>query len=540
MEQPALLTIIRTDNLYRFRLDLLDNPARGSQEYVTELNAETAERLRRALQGTAQYMQTLAFADAKRQTTKMSNLNDSPSKLGRFLFDTLIPPTLQDALRRLDGTLMLNTNTPDIPWEILFDGGKSGRFLCQSLSIGRQVNRGRDTLNRMALPERSRKLNLGRREPSGLSVLFLVNPSGEYPAAEEEVASLCTYLPESISRIILYRQQANQLEMRMRISADYPQVLHYAGPLPVSSSGGEPVLALAGSSRLDSNAIEQLFQALPKRPLIFLSYQSDEGRSRNGNTAVGQQEREEAMERLAENLITAGAGAVLTSRWPLNPARAREFAALFYQEVADGVTLGEAMRRARISMAQPRPDDASWLSFLLYGDPTQRLVTASTASKERAFDVGFDADLAPHADDRLDHLVVFRLEAARRLDLELHRLVGRVAARGEELLGLLGIVRNLDRGIVGFIAGRVQCRDRRGVAAQQALGGRQVGVAGAGDQVDRVEHRAVGVGAAVGQQRDRLRAPDRPHLVDAEHRGGGHDRRMRKAPLPVPRLGLRR
>ena len=97
------------------------------------------------------------------------------------------------------------------------------------------------------------------------------------------------------------------------------------------------------------------------------------------------------MERLAENLIAAGAGAVLASRWPLNPARAREFAALFYQELADGVTLGEALRRARISMAQPRPDDASWLSFLLYGDPAQRLVTASTASKERAFDSGFDA-----------------------------------------------------------------------------------------------------------------------------------------------------
>ena len=104
MEQPALLTIIRTDNLYRFRLDLPENSAHSSQEYVTELNAEMAERLRRALQGAAQYMQMLAFAEAKRQTTKMSSLNDSPLKLGRFLFDTLIPPTLQDALRRLDGT----------------------------------------------------------------------------------------------------------------------------------------------------------------------------------------------------------------------------------------------------------------------------------------------------------------------------------------------------------------------------------------------------------------------------------------------------
>jgi ATP-dependent Clp protease ATP-binding subunit ClpA len=390
MEQPALLTIIRTENLYRFRLDLPDNLTHGSQEYVTELNPEMAERLRRALQGAAQHMQMLAFAEAKRQTAKLSSLNDSPLKLGRFLFDTLIPPTLQDALRRLDGALILNTNTPDIPWEVLFDGGKSGRFLCQSLGIGRQVNRGRDTLNRMALPERTRKLNLGRREPSGLSVLFLVNPTGEYPLAEEEVASLCTSLPESISRIILYRQQANQLEMRMRISAEYPQVLHYAGPLPISSSGGEPVLALAGSSRLDGNAVEQLFQSLPKRPLIFLSYQGDEVHGRNGSIAASQQEREEAMERLAENLVTAGAGAVLAARWPISTGRAREFAVLFYQEVADGVSLGEALRRARVSMAQHSPEDASWLSFLLYGDPAHRLITASAASKERSFEPGID------------------------------------------------------------------------------------------------------------------------------------------------------
>ncbi len=47
---------------------------------------------------------------------------------------------------------------------------------------------------------------------------------------------------------------------------------------------------------------------------------------------------------------------------------------------------------------------------------------------------------------------------------------------------------------------------------------------------------AVGVGAAVGQQRDRLRAADGPHLVDAEQRGRGQDRRVRQA----TELGLRR
>ena len=393
MEQPAQLTIIRTDNLYRFRLETPDGPVHGSQEYVTELNADAAERLRRALQGAAQYMQMLAFAEAKRQTTKLGALNDSPLKLGRFLFDTLIPSPLQDALRRLDSALILSTNTPDIPWEVLFDGGKSGRFLCQSLNLGRQVNTGRDTLNRVPLPDRTRRLNLGRRESLGLSVLFLVNPTGEYALAEEEVATLCTTLPESISRIILYRQQANQLEMRMRISADSPQVLHYAGPMPISTSSGEPVLALAGNSRLDGSAVEQLFQSLPRRPLVFLSYHGEEshGQGRNGGSQSSQREREEAMERLAESLLNAGAGAVVAARWPINAARAREFATLFYQEVADGLVLGEALRRARVSMAQHRPEDTSWLSFLLYGDPTQRLVSAAVSNKDRNFEPNFDA-----------------------------------------------------------------------------------------------------------------------------------------------------
>jgi ATP-dependent Clp protease ATP-binding subunit ClpA len=219
--------------------------------------------------------------------------------------------------------------------------------------------------------------------------MFLVNPGGDRPVAEEEVATLCTTLPESVSRIILYRQQANQLEIKMRLGADSPHVLHYAGPGPLKV-GEEPVLALGGSSRLDSTAVEQLFQSLPRRPLVFLSYHEDERQGRNGSGAVSQQEREESMERLAANLLVSGAGAVLAMRWPVNTQREREFAALFYQEVADGVALGEAVRRTRMSMVQHRPEDTSWMSFVLYGDPTLRLVTASASSKERSSEPRFE------------------------------------------------------------------------------------------------------------------------------------------------------
>ncbi len=386
MEQAALLSIIRTDTHYRFRLDLPDGPA--GQEYNSELSTETLTRLRRSLQSAAQSMQALAVMEVKRQTTKLGAVNDSLLTLGRFLFESLLPTPLQESLRRLDSSLLLSTNTPDIPWELMFDNGaRPGRYLCNTLGIGRvlsSANRERPTLG-----ERPTR-RMGRREAQGLSVLFLVNPTGERPGAEEEVASLCTTLPESVSRIILYRQQANQLEMRMRVSSDSPQVLHYAGPLPLTQGNGDPVLALSGNSRLDNGAVEQLFQSLPRRPLVFLSCLEEERVGRAGTNGSGQQEHDEVMEREAGTLLAAGAGAVVALRWPVSTQRVSEFAALFYQDVADGVTLGEALRRARITMAQHYIDDTSWMSFVLYGDPLQRLVTSALSSKERPIEPRLD------------------------------------------------------------------------------------------------------------------------------------------------------
>jgi len=380
MEQPALLSIIRKDNQYRFRLDLPESPAPIGQEHVTELTLETRERLRRALQAATQQMQAVGSTDLRNQTTKLGAVNDPLQALGRFLFDVLLPSPLQEALRHLDRTLILSADTPDIPWELLFDGGpKSGRYLSRHLSVGRQLGFSRDMAQRAALPERPQRKG-GKREPQTLSVLFLVNPTGECPRAEEEVAALCTTLPEVVSRIILYRQQANPLEMRMRISSDSPQILHYAGPEPTANAE----LLLAGSSRLDEGIAEQLFHASSRRSMVFLSHHENERlQGRNGGAAPSQQEREELIEQLAGSLMAAGAGAIVTIRWPVNTLRVQEFVVLLYQELADGIPIGESMRRARSTMAQRHPDDISWAAYVLYGDPAQRLTINSPTSKER-------------------------------------------------------------------------------------------------------------------------------------------------------------
>src|SRR5207244_11500040 len=98
-------------------------------------------RLRRLLQAAASTMQQAAtLTDSRRQTMKLGVVNDSLLTLGRYLFETLLPPPIQDALLRLDTALIFSTNTPEIPWELVFEGtAKAGHFLCQQLSMGRQV-----------------------------------------------------------------------------------------------------------------------------------------------------------------------------------------------------------------------------------------------------------------------------------------------------------------------------------------------------------------------------------------------------------------
>jgi hypothetical protein len=192
------LHILRSDATYRFRLESANGPTSGPLETTTELSAEQQERLRRLLLAASQYIQS---GDAKGQARRSGSL-DTFINLGRFLFDTLLPSAIQEGLRHLDAPLLLNTNTPDIPWELLYDGKPApGHFICQHMSIGRQSSNQRtqslrplssDRLSVDTAMHKSRKP--GRRETQGLTALFLVNPTGECPSAEEEVATLCTMI----------------------------------------------------------------------------------------------------------------------------------------------------------------------------------------------------------------------------------------------------------------------------------------------------------------------------------------------------------
>ncbi|MBN2389146.1 MAG: CHAT domain-containing protein [Anaerolineae bacterium] len=60
--------------------------------------------------------------------------------------------------------------------------------------------------------------------------------------------------------------------------------------------------------------------------------------------------------------------------WPIYDQPAAEFAVQFYNKVLEGYMIGEVMRQARCQIRKAHPDQITWAAFVLYGDPTFRLI----------------------------------------------------------------------------------------------------------------------------------------------------------------------
>jgi CHAT domain-containing protein len=75
-------------------------------------------------------------------------------------------------------------------------------------------------------------------------------------------------------------------------------------------------------------------------------------------------------EGLASSFIRGGALGILGTLWPIFDEGAAEFASSFYDGLLSGKALGEAVRLARLQLRESHPQDVTWASFVLYGDPT--------------------------------------------------------------------------------------------------------------------------------------------------------------------------
>jgi hypothetical protein len=80
---------------------------------------------------------------------------------------------------------------------------------------------------------------------------------------------------------------------------------------------------------------------------------------------------------LAANIATAfiklGARAVIAAGWAVDDRAARRFAEVFYQQLLQGATFGEATLQARRAVYQEFANTNTWGAYQCYGDPAYRL-----------------------------------------------------------------------------------------------------------------------------------------------------------------------
>jgi CHAT domain-containing protein len=140
------------------------------------------------------------------------------------------------------------------------------------------------------------------------------------------------------------------------------QVLHFATHALVDDrSLTSTALALAPGAGEDGFVSPADIAALPlDAELVVLSA---------CRTAGGVLVGGEGMQGLATAFLGAGARAVAATSWQIDDRRAAHIAGEYYRALADGMSLGDALRAAKLARLRDGAPPSEWAAWTLVGDP---------------------------------------------------------------------------------------------------------------------------------------------------------------------------
>ncbi|QTA86092.1 CHAT domain-containing protein [Desulfonema magnum] len=304
-----------------------------------------------------------------RKGGEVSDAGENLKAVGRMLSDDLLTPRIKEYLEISTADyliLSLDDHLVHIPWELLYIGDD---FLCQRFNMGRYVK------TRQKVTENS------HRKLSGpLEMWILANPGGDLPSA----------LSEGM-KIFRYTNQMNQEEMvvnpsldsdirpdRIKLKIKDYDFVHFAGHADYNPhdpgvsgwkltdgvfkadkihkmAGGAPMPALVFSNACQSARTEEWEWKEELSPF------SDSGQGKGDkNGSFG----------LANAFLFAGVRHYVGTFWEIMDEPSSHFALEFYKHLLAGDTVGEAIKKARLTLIEEYgADSIAWASYLLYGDP---------------------------------------------------------------------------------------------------------------------------------------------------------------------------
>ncbi|MFN8467009.1 MAG: CHAT domain-containing protein [Caldilineaceae bacterium] len=297
-------------------------------------------------------------------------------RVGRLLFSLLLPPALQEQIRRLPpgSPLWICTNDTELPWELLHDDQD---FLALRHVVSRRLLSPSSATTQAAPPAESFKC------------LLIGNPNGDLLAADAEVDDLLDLLetaPQGIRAEFACREHATKVRVMSALASGEYDLIHFA------------CHARPGALRLADGWLEaaEIQAVLRGRPLVVLNACSS-SRTRMdvtpkemppagapagdlGGSLPGAQQ----VHSLAQAFLVGGAPVFLGAAWPVDDIDIRRLAIEFYRALLGGHALGAALRQARLHSqrraaqapyagGQTAGQTAAWAAPVLYGDPLFRL-----------------------------------------------------------------------------------------------------------------------------------------------------------------------
>jgi CHAT domain-containing protein len=91
----------------------------------------------------------------------------------------------------------------------------------------------------------------------------------------------------------------------------------------------------------------------------------------------------EGVHGLASAFLGAGARAVAATMWQIDDHRAARIAGEYYRALASGMSLGDALRAAKLARMRAGAPPSEWAAWTLVGDPLARLRLQPPASRAR-------------------------------------------------------------------------------------------------------------------------------------------------------------
>jgi hypothetical protein len=284
-------------------------------------------------------------------------------KAGKYAFGHLIPARIQILLGgspadhlRLD----LDERLIDLPWEVLHDGSE---FLCLKYAVGRRLMSDQSFESPHHHP----------RAAEDTRVLIVADPTGDLPAARREGHEVADLLRDKCKMRVDEFITSPMTKKDFLLSLKDYDLVHFAGHASHESSSPDESCLVFSDGEIQAFEIAR-FLASRSPAVVFLNacWSAEELRNPDSYSPM--------MRGLGRTFLYAGVTAFLGYLVPVPDDSATRFAIAFYQTLAQGQTIGEASRQARIQCRNPEVDnDLTWSSAVLYGDPAVRVIQVPPA-----------------------------------------------------------------------------------------------------------------------------------------------------------------